>query len=280
MKQKQKQISKREPRVNPLHGQFDGMVDAVLGAPEKTKNSLVKNKATVATWSVPLQDIYDNKDMRLDASHYDRQTAAALQELRESGFPLIPLSELAAVNLPGQFTRIWAKDEKHGLPYINATDLMSMMGIGMGVEMRFLSRETNVDIEELIIRKGWLLMSCSGTIGRLFYVPERIDGWVATHDLIRIIPHDGVEVGFLHAYLSSTIAQIQILGHTHGGQIDHVTHHQVGGVLVPKLPADKTKELHKRTMQALREREETLSKLAAITDDVQKTIITNHQSRK
>lgn len=276
---KQKRGAKKKTGVNPLHGRFDEMVDAVVGAPEKSKNTLVKNKATVETWSVPLQEIYKNKNLRLDASHYDRQTAAALQELINSGFPLDPLSDLADVNLPGQFTRIWAQDAEHGIPYINATDLMSMMGIDMGGGTRFLSRETNVDIGELTIRSGWLLISCSGTIGRIFYVPERIDGWVATHDLIRVIPHEGVPVGFLHAYLSSPVAQQQILGHTHGGQIDHVTHHQVGGVLVPKLPDEKIKDIHRRTMQALSEREATISKLATITDDILQVIVRNRLTK-
>ena len=79
-------------------------------------------------------------------------------------------------------------------------------------------------------------MTCSGTIGRVFYVPKRLDGWVATHDLIRIIPKGDSLAGYLYAWLSQPDAQTQILSHTHGGQIDHVTDKQVGTVLVPRLP--------------------------------------------
>ncbi len=216
--------------------------------------------------------------MRLDASHYDQQTAAALNALKKSGFPLKPLSELATVNLPGQFARIWAQDEKHGIRYVNATDLMSLMSIGTADE-RFLSRETETDIDELVIRKGWLLLTCSGTIGRIFYASERMDGWVGTHDLIRIIPHDGVPVGFLHAYLSSDVAQKQILGHTHGGQIDHVTHHQVGGVLVPMLPDDVIKETHKQTMDALIKRERAIEQLAEVADGIKLALKTKARAK-
>lgn len=235
------------------------------------KNTLVKNRAAVETWSVPLQDIYENPNLRLDATHYDRETANALQELRKSGHPLKPLSKMADVLLPGQFARIWAKDAQHGRRYINATDLMSLNSIGYADE-RYLSKETKTDIDELVIRKGWLLLTCSGTIGRLFYVTERMDGWVATHDLIRIVPHAGVSVGFLHAYLSSPVAQKQIMGHTHGGQIDHVTHHQVGGVLVPELGDDQVKEIHKQMMDALRQRERAIAQVSEIADNVEQSL--------
>ena len=157
--------------------------------------------------------------------------------LRRCQYPLRPLTEFAGVRLPGQFVRIWADSEEHGKPYVNGSDLMSLAALGtLGEKTRYLPRVTDVDIEALIIRKGWLALTCSGTIGRVFYIPARFDGWVATPDLIRVIPNKGTDVGFLHAYLSSPLAQAQILGHTYGGQIDHVTDEQIGNILMPVLP--------------------------------------------
>ncbi|MBF0330140.1 MAG: restriction endonuclease subunit S [Nitrospirae bacterium] len=259
---------------------LDEIVDKVLAYRPAAKNPIIKNKALVETWSVPLADIYKNENMRLDASHYDRQTEAILKELRNTAFPLKPLSDLASINLPGQFSRIWAQDENHGIRYINATDLMSLTGIGLfSADARFLSRESEVDIEELIIHTGWMLLTCSGTIGRVFYVAERLDGWVATHDLIRVIPHDDIPVGFLHAYLSSQLAQKQIIAHTHGGQIDHVTHHQVGGIMVPMLAREKILEIHRRTMRALNQREEAIASLTRISDDIEGIVTPNRGSK-
>ncbi len=247
------------------------MVDAALKKIE-TKPA-AKRVPEVDTWDVPLQDIYGNAGIRLDASHYNRQTAIAIRELENSKFPLKPLSELAGLRLPGQFVRIWAEERVYGLPYVNASDLMSLAGIGnFSGEPRYLSKETNVDIEELIIHEGWLLMTCSGTIGRIFYVSKRLDGWVATHDLIRIVPKGGIPIGFLHAYLSSPVAQKQIAGYMHGGQIDHVTHYQIGEVLVPVLPKYDMAELHKRTMRAFEKREAAFAALTEIADDTQRLL--------
>jgi len=246
------------------------MVDAVLGSGKDSQTAAPEISPITEAWSISLKDVYSNEGLRLDAGHYDRLTAEAVRELKKSKYPLKRLSELAAVNLPGQFSRIWAKDKDYGLPYINATDLMSLISLGtLGDKIRYLSRETDVDIDALIIREGWILLTCSGTIGRVFYVSKRLDGWAATHDLIRIIPKVGIPIGFLLIYLSSPLAQKQILGHTHGGQIDHVTHHQIGNILIPVLPKDKMIDIHKRTMRAINMREKSINDLAEISENIQ-----------
>lgn len=247
--------------------------DLLPDATDKLIKTLRRNQAPVETWSVRLKDIYDNPDVRLDASHYDKQTAAVLDELHNSARRLSPLSELAEVTLPGHFVRVWAQDAVHGIPYVNATDLMSLAGMGtLAGNARFLSRESRVDIEALKIRAGWLLLTCSGTIGRIFYVSEGLDGWVATHDLIRIIPRENIPVGFLYAYLSSPMAQKQITGYTHGGQIDHVTHHQVGGILVPVIEDAQMNNIHERTFTALQQREQAIRDIADTCEYLQQLI--------
>lgn len=261
-------MNRKKKGEQELNGGSERIAEASV-VYDRGKNVLIKNKATVESWSIPLNEIYENQAVRLDASHYDRQTKEAIDELKNSGYPLKPLSELADVRLPSQFVRIWAEDEKYGHTYVNATDLMSLTGLGvLSGNPRYLSRETDVDVAELTIREGWLLVTCSGTIGRVFYVSNRIDGWVATHDLIRVIPKQGTPVGFLHAFLSSPTAQKQIAGHTHGGQIDHVTHHQLQTILVPIVSGQVMNQIHERVLAALHLREQAIKDLGDISDDV------------
>ena len=216
----------------------------------------------VESWAVPIDKVFSNADIRLDAAHFNPATANTVQELRDSGLELKPLSKLASVELRNRFTRIWARDREHGLPYLNATDLLSLLALGVPAGgLRYLSYVTDTNIESLVIHEGWILMSCSGTISRVFYVPKRLDGWVATHDLIRIVPKQTDMAGYLYAWLSTSVAQSQILSHTHGGQIDHVTDAQVAGVLVPLLPPSKIKTINTRVMKALRSREQAIESL-------------------
>ena len=223
--------------------------------------------ASVESWAVSIADVLGTPDLRLDASHFDPQANAVTRRLEESGFPLRRLSELASVELRGQFARIWAQDERYGARYLNATDMLSLLALGVPAGgIRFLSYATETDVNRLLIREGWLLMTCSGTIGRVFYVPKRLDGWAATHDLIRIVPNDPGMVGYLHAWLETPLAQIQIMTHTHGGQIDHVTDKQVAETLVPLLPEDQQKRINRDVMHALHAREEAIETLTKAWD--------------
>lgn len=243
---------------------LDVTEDAVpTNGPGKTEKWVKESLSRcVESWTVSIEDIFGNSSIRLDASHYDPQAFTAMRRLEESGFELKRLSDLASVELRGQFTRIWAQDEKYGVRYLNATDMLSLLALGVPAGgLRFLSHATETDVNSLLIREGWLLMTCSGTIGRIFYVPKRLDGWAATHDLIRIVPNDPNMTGYLHAWLETPLAQVQIMTHTHGGQIDHVTDRQVAEVLVPLLPEDQRKRINHDVMKALHAREEAIGVL-------------------
>lgn len=230
-------------------------------------------KPDVQVWSISIEDVFRNSDQRLDASHYDLELAAALRELKDSGFPLVPLSELAELHLPSMFTRIWADDNKYGIEYINATELMSLAGLGVpSSSQRYLSKQTDTNIDSLLVREGWLLLTCSGTIGRVFYVSKRLHLWAATHDIIRIIPKKETHTGFLYAYLSSEVAQKQILSHTHGGQIDHITDVQISKILVPDFGSAKIKKIHEQTMSALYMREQAIQELHQVGKIVESTL--------
>ena len=213
-------------------------------------------------WSVSSEDIFSNPLSRLDARHFDPSAKEAVERMADMGVDMKPLSDLASVELRNIFSRIWADDSKHGTPYLNSTDLLSLFAIGQpSGGKRYLSHATQTDVRNLLINEGWLLMTCSGTIGRVFYVPKRLHGWAATHDLIRIVPKEEGMTGYLYAYLNSDVAQIQILSHTHGGQIDHVTDDQVAGCLVPMLDSDDIKRIHDQVMAALHLREQAISTL-------------------
>lgn len=255
--------SNEEAAIDEIFSMAKSLFDEVVEEAERPD---------VKSWSRSVDSILENGDFRLDATHYDPAVSDARLKLTTSGYDLIPLSEQASVSLRGMFTRIWAKDDQHGYKYLNATDLLSITALGVpSGGIRYLSHATETNLDALIIREGWLLMSCSGTIGRVFYVPKRLDGWAATHDLIRIIPHDPDMVGFLMAWLNSSSAQSQILSHTHGGQIDHVTDAQVGQILVPILDSAVTNRISRETIDALQKREAAMESLLNIwqeTDNV------------
>ena len=211
------------------------------------------------SWSLSIQRIFEQDRWRFDATHYDPAVDAHVDSM--AGIDSVPLRSLATLKLPGRFERVWAIDADSGHPYLNATDLLCLFALGRPSQVRYLSPESETDIDNLHIREDWLLMTCSGTIGRVYYVPKRLDGWAATHDLIRIIPNSEDMSGYFFAWCSTKIAQVQILSHTHGGQINHVTAEQVGQLMVPLLPHREMKAINDQVVGALHARETAMHAL-------------------
>ena len=221
-------------------------------------DSAIARLTTPEGWGVKASYIAEQGQVRMDAEHYDPRILENMEALESSGFELVELGDIAEVSLPSMFTRIWAQDEEYGIPYLNATDLMCYGALGKPSQKRFLSKASNVRIENLVLKKGMILLTCSGTIGRVFEVPAELDGWVGTHDIVRITPNDPLMKGYIRAFLSSTFAQTQILSHTHGGQIDHITDAQVRECLIPLIPEESRQRIARQMNRAEELREQAM----------------------
>lgn len=216
----------------------------------------------VRSWSVCAKEVFSSTDMRLDANAYDPVAKGALAQIEEKGLVFRPLFEFASVFYRPRFKRIWADNAGHGIPYFNTTDLLSIFALGAPSPQRFLSNATKTDIDGLIVREGWLLMACSGTVGRVFYVPQRLDRWAATHDIMRIVPNDPKIIGYLYAWLSTPLARSQLESRQYSTQVDHITEEQVASLPVPVLPETEMAKINDEIMTALVKREHAIAKLA------------------
>ena len=212
--------------------------------------------ASPAHWSVPLERVRRQEDMRLDATWHKPSAPHMDGDNRR------PLRELAVLHLPNRFERIWTDASGGGRPYLNASDLLMLFAHGEPAQQRWLSPASCADLSDLIIRRGWILMTCSGTVGRVYPVTERLDGWVATHDLVRIKPKCSAHFGFLFAWLKTAEAQQMLHSAAHGGQISHVTKKQVSGLAVPCVTERRAASLNALVLSALSRHEAALQSLA------------------
>jgi len=56
-------------------------------------------------------------------------------------------------------------------------DLLSLLALGVpAAGQRYISEASDVDLDSVAIDTDWLLMTRSGTIGRVFYLPKRFNG--------------------------------------------------------------------------------------------------------
>ena len=93
-------------------------------------------------------------------------------------------------------------------------------------------------IEKLYLRRGMILITDSGTVGRVVYVTSYHDGAVGTNNLIRVEIEDQALRGYVYQFLLSPTGQHQLKANIYGAIVDHLEPEDVRKVMVP-VPDDR-----------------------------------------
>jgi len=158
-------------------------------------------------------------DYRLDASYHVPIAHLIISNLRKSQSGYIKkLKEVANSFVPPRFKRPYVKDPNDGIPLLQGTHIPQIKPL----DIKYIWKRMK-NIEAYIVRKNWILVTCSGTIGRLALVSNYWDGWAATNHLLRIIPEEKeINPGYLAGFLLSIYGQVQFQRLTYGGVVDEI----------------------------------------------------------
>ncbi len=203
--------------------------NALPQAQAKAEPQAPTNRAR--TFSVDAQWVRNSNGLRFDAEHYNPTLAKAIAMLRASGMDLRPLSEVTErVFIPPRFKRVYV-ERAHGVPFVQGSHIAHFQP----TDLKYISPAVHREIDRWLIRENWILVTRSGTVGRVAITPKSWDGWAASEHLLRIIPAlDGVcPPGYLHAFLQSSAGQTQLTSQIYGAVVDELTEDQARAILVP-----------------------------------------------
>ena len=218
----------------------------------------------VETYSLSSKSLFASEELRIDAGHYNPEFLAAIDVLNQSGMRLERLGDIVySVHLPTRFKRVYVEKEK-GIPFLQGSHVIQFLPD----DMKYLSSKSHRNLDEIVIRAGWLLITRSGTVGRISICPSHWDGFVASEHIIRVIPDEKkCPSGYLSAFLASPIGQAQLTANIYGAVVDELTEEQVQGVLVPlpKTPKDKAlvSSLDATMQESVAKRSEAVAAAAA-----------------
>lgn len=190
--------------------------------------------------SVSLRDILSCGN-RLDASVYDIEAKQARQLIQSGRFPITTIggdNGLATSYTGARFKRIWV--EKSDFPICQPSAIVDINPMPDG----YLSHLTKTDIDALRVKKGQILMTCSGTVGKVSYVSETLDHKIFSHDLLRIDCKETVDQGYLYAYLKSKTGSRILLSNRYGSVITHIEPEHLTTVPIPNAPQDIKRRIH------------------------------------
>jgi len=237
--------------ANKLLDQADELLYTELGLPRFDESQVLylggvtKPKA----FAVKASELAE----RLDASFHLPVAKAAIQQLREGKYPLVRLGDVAQrIYIPPRFKRIYVSPE-YGVPFLQGSHIPLMKPY----DLKYLSRRAHADLSQWIIQEGWMLVTCSGTIGRVALVPKRMDGWAASQHIERIIPNpQRGHAGYVAAFLMTPYGQHQLTSKIYGGVVDELTEDDTAAVWLPDAPWDMQRRIGTLVVQAFEKKEE------------------------
>jgi type I restriction enzyme S subunit len=142
------------------------------------------------------------------------------------------LSDVAEVYIPNIFKRLYADDPRYGYPYITGAEVFELEPRSSKYLLRQVA-ESNL----LILRTGMIVVQeagqLGGLIGRSVLVGGYLDGFACTNNMVRIVPNDASDAGYLLAVLSSEYGRRLLAREGAGSSIPHLDSSRVAGIPIP-----------------------------------------------
>lgn len=142
------------------------------------------------------------------------------------------LGDVAEVFIPTIFKRLYADNPEFGYPYITGADVFCIRPTSTQYLMRKVAHENR-----LLLQKGMILLHEAGQryglIGRGVMVGRTLDGFACTNNMVRLIPKDAAETGYIFAVLSSEHGVRLLKREAAGSSIPHLDSDRVASVKIP-----------------------------------------------
>jgi len=140
----------------------------------------------------------------------------------------------------GRAKRNYVESPKYGLPFLSSREML----YASFKNVKLISKK-QPNIEDLILRQGWTLISRSGTIGNTAYVRKDMDGLTGSEHIMRVVPDlEKISPGYLYSYLSSDIGYYLITRGTFGSVVDTITPDYVASLPIPRLGYPRENKIH------------------------------------
>lgn len=180
-------------------------------------------------------------DLRLDSKFHLNDGLFAKLELSKSPYRLDPLGSVTNRIFNGaRFKRRYVAKSENGVPFMGSADMMNENLSGL----KLISNTLTKNLNDLILDKDWILVSCSGTIGNTVYTNTEFAGKAASQHVMRIVPNKNILPGFLYAFLSSKYGHALLTSGTYGGVIQHIEPEHIHNLSIPRFPDSLQKKVN------------------------------------
>lgn len=170
---------------------------------------------------------------RFDASYHLSDGVHSRQVVRQSPYKIITVGDASQkIFHAGRWKRTYVSVAQNGVPLVGSSDMLK----SDLTTLKRISRKFTPDFADKKLEKGWILISCSGTIGNSVFTTKEHAEKLASQDVIRIIPNDILRSGYVYAFLSSSYGFNLLTQGTFGAVIQHIEPANVSSIPIPVMP--------------------------------------------
>lgn len=200
---------------------------------------------------------------RLDAPIYMTEGVLARKLVLQSPYPMLTIGDVSKrVWHAGRWRRVYVTNPQHGITLLGSSAILKA---DVSNE-KLVSTKYTDDIEDKILKAGWTLISCSGTIGNCAFANAKHAEKLASQDVIRLWPNNILRGGLVYAYLASKYGYAMLTQGTFGSVIQHIEPQNVESIPIPSFPESFQKEVDDLIQESARLREEAAEALEEAKD--------------
>lgn len=202
---------------------------------------------------------------RFDCGPYMSGALEAKIRLEELPYRKDSLASLCVGGIDGIYhagreSRTWVDDPAAGVPFLSSSSILASDLSGLPL----ISRRQVASNPRFTLRRGWTLITRSGTIGRMVYARLDMDGLACSEHVMRVVPDaEKVAPGFVYAFLSSKFGVPLVTSGTYGSIIQSIEPQHIADLPVPRLGDKVEREAHRLVELAAANRTKAVQRLNA-----------------
>ncbi|KKI98214.1 type I restriction modification DNA specificity protein [Prochlorothrix hollandica PCC 9006 = CALU 1027] len=177
---------------------------------------------------------------RLEGSFHDPVAIAAEKQLSKLAVQVTKVGDSRVTKEIRAITKFRKRTyvEKGGIPLLSSKQLFQIDPI----DVKGLAKGAHTkDLPEIQLKENMIAVTCSGTIGRVQIIPFYMAKWTANQHATRFLAAEGMNAGYLYAWLASDYGYCLITRNSYGSVILEVDKEMFSSVPIP-LPEPKIRD--------------------------------------
>jgi len=210
----------------------------------------------------------NQKGLRFDSSYHLSDGNVTQRMIMSSPYGVKTIDDVSSrIFFGNRAKRVYVTKRSHGIPFLSSSSILQS-----NLENVKLASKKYMPTQDMMLERGWTLISRSGTIGNCAFSTGKHAQKLASEDVIRVIPNDILREGMLYAYLVSKYGYSLLTQGTFGAVIQHIEPDFVASLPIPDFPKPFQTKIDDLIQESARLREEATDALNEAVNMFEATI--------